>query len=144
MLCQYTHFQVDTLAELIDRKVKVCSMLICPEVASVLKAGRCFLSPRGCAVAGDRCGLRARNRLGRPGMGIFGRHAAGAMRLSGGCGGCWPPPGHRPGWCNPQRGLIQGRASSQRPETVGSQRAGGVGARASQLQPQRPLRCPGA
>jgi hypothetical protein len=32
--------------------------------------------------------------------GLFGRHAADAMRWSGGCGGCWSPPGHRPGWCH--------------------------------------------
>ena len=31
---------------------------------------------------------------------FFGRHAADAMRWSGGCGGCWSPPGHRPGWCH--------------------------------------------
>ena len=30
----------------------------------------------------------------------FGRHAADAMRWSGGCGGCWSPPRHRPGWCH--------------------------------------------
>ena len=33
-------------------------------------------------------------------IGLFGRHAADAMRWSGCCGGCWSPPGHRPGWCH--------------------------------------------
>ena len=31
---------------------------------------------------------------------LFGRHAADAMKWSGGRGGCWSPPGHRPGWCH--------------------------------------------
>ena len=35
--------------------------------------------------------------------GLFGRHAADAMRWSGGCRGCWSPPGHRPGWCHLQK-----------------------------------------
>ena len=33
-------------------------------------------------------------------LGLFGCHAADAMGWSGGCGGCWSPPGHRPGWCH--------------------------------------------
>ena len=31
-------------------------------------------------------------------VGRFGRHAADAMKWSGGRGRCWSPPGHRPGW----------------------------------------------
>ena len=34
---------------------------------------------------------------------LFGRHATDAMRWSGGCGRCWSPPGHRPGWCHLQK-----------------------------------------
>ena len=30
--------------------------------------------------------------------GLFGRHAADAMKWLGGRGGCWSPPGHCPGW----------------------------------------------
>ena len=30
--------------------------------------------------------------------GLFGHHAADAMKWAGGRGGFWPPPGHRPGW----------------------------------------------
>ena len=42
-------------------------------------------------------------------QGLFGRHAAGAIRWLGGRGGGRAPPGHRPGWKHPKCGLLRGR-----------------------------------
>ena len=48
----------------------------------------------------------------------FGRHAADTTRWSGGCGGCWSPSGHRPGWCHLQKcfssGAFRGRVPALR------------------------------
>ena len=44
-------------------------------------------------------------------QGLFGRHAADAMKWSGGRGGCWSPPGYHPGWCHLRKWSSSGMAS---------------------------------